>query len=141
MTSRSNKTSPSREELRRAAAFRLALRQFYAATGRVARSCALTPRQYLVLLVLESSGAKNPLTIGELAESLGLAPSTMTELADRAERAGLLVRVHAEHDGRVFYVCATKEGRKRFVTAFRLLEDERRALAGEALSLVEDPER
>ena len=139
MTPRS-KTLPSRDELRRAAAFRLALRHFYAATGRVARSCELTPRQYLVLLVLESAGAKEPMTIGELAESLGLAPSTMTELADRAERAGLLERVHAKHDRRVFHVCATKEGRKRFVAAFRLLEDERRAVAGEALKLVA-PER
>lgn len=131
---------PSREELRRAAGFRLALRHFYAATGRVARSCGLTPRQYLLLLVLESSGARKPLKIGELSESLGLVPSTMTELVDRAERAGLLERVHAKHDRRVFHVYATKEGRKRFVRAFRQLEDERRALAGEALKLVEEPE-
>lgn len=102
----------------------------------MARACELTPRQYLVLLVLESAGTKEPMTIGELANSLGLAPSTMTELADRAERAGLLERVQAKHDGRVFHVCATKEGRKRFVAAFRLLEDDRRALAGEALKLV-----
>ena len=107
----------------------------------MARSYGLTPRQYLLLLVLESSGARKPPKIGELSESLGLAPSTMTELVDRAERAGLLERVHAKHDRRVFHVCATKEGRKRFVKAFRQLEDERRALAGEALKLVPDPEK
>ncbi len=99
----------------------------------------MTPRQYLLLLVLESSGARKPLKIGELSESLGLVPSTMTELVHRAERAGLLERVHAKNDRRVFHVCATKEGRKRFVRAFRQLEDERRAIAGEALRLVEDP--
>ena len=130
---------PSREELRRAAGFRLALRHFYAATGRVVRSCGLTPRQYLLLLVLESSSARKPPTIGELSESLGLVPSTMTELVDRAEQAGLLRRIHAQHDRRVFHVCATNEGRKRLVKAFRQLEDERRAVAEVALSLLETP--
>jgi DNA-binding MarR family transcriptional regulator len=103
----------------------------------VARSCGITPRQYLLLLVLESSGRRKPLTIGELSESLGLAPSTMTELIDRAEEAGLLRRAHAQHDRRVFHVCATNEGRKRLVNAFRQLEDERRAVAEVALRLVE----
>ena len=104
----------------------------------MARSCGITPRQYLLLLVLESSGQRKPLTIGQLSESLGLAPSTMTELVDRAEQAGLLRRAHAQHDGRVFHVCATNEGRKRLVKAFRQLEDERRAVAEVALRLLED---
>ena len=138
LTSRNKEKSPTREELRRAAGFRLALRHFYAATERVVRSCGITPRQYLLLLVLESSGQRRPLTIGQLSESLGLVPSTMTELVDRAEQAGLLKRVHAQDDGRVFHVCATKEGRRRFVKAFRQLEHERRAVAEEGLRLLED---
>jgi DNA-binding MarR family transcriptional regulator len=137
---RSKSTTPSREELRRAADFRLALRRFHAATERVVRSSELTYRQYLLLLVLESSLLRKPTTVGDLSEALGLAPSTMTELLDRAEHAGLLERTHAAHDGRVFHVRATREGRKRLAKAFRELADERRAVAGTALTLLEDAE-
>jgi DNA-binding MarR family transcriptional regulator len=39
------------------------------------------------LLILESSPRRTSTTIGELSEALGLAPSTMTELLDRAQAA------------------------------------------------------
>jgi DNA-binding MarR family transcriptional regulator len=104
------------------------------------RSCGLTPRQYLLLLVLESSQPRKATRIGELSEALGLVPSTVTELLDRAEAAGLLERAGATHDGRVTHVRATAEGRKRFVKAFRELADERREVAGTALSLLEEAE-
>jgi DNA-binding MarR family transcriptional regulator len=77
-------------------------------------------------------------TIGELSEALGLVPSTMTELLDRAEAAGLLERTDAAHDGRVTHVRGTAEGRKRLAKAFRELADERRTVAGTALPLLED---
>ena len=102
------------------------------------RACGLTPRQYLLLLVLESRDGRTSTTIGELSEALGLAPSTMTELLDRAEQGRLLERIGAAHDGRVAHVRATNEGRKRLAKAFRALEDERRTLAGTALPLLED---
>ena len=104
------------------------------------RSCGLTPRQYLLLLVLESSPPRKPTRIGELSEALGLVPSTVTELLQRAEAAGLLERAEAAHDGRVIHVRATAEGRKRFAKAFRELADERREVAGTALSLLEEAE-
>jgi DNA-binding MarR family transcriptional regulator len=130
---------PSQRELRRAADFRLALRRFHAATERIVRGRGITPRQYLLLLVLESSPEKS-LTIGELSQTFALAPSTMTELLDRAEEAGVLERVEAEHDRRVFYVRATSEGRRRLAACFGELATERRALARVALPLLE-PDR
>jgi DNA-binding MarR family transcriptional regulator len=139
LSSRRSRT-PSQEQLRRAAAFRLALRRFHAVTERVVRSCGLTPRQYLLLLILASSPRQTSTTIGELSEALGLAPSTMTELLDRAQAAGLLERIEAAHDGRVTHVRATAEGRKRLAKAFRELADERRIVAGTALPLLEDAE-
>lgn len=122
---------PSREELRRAADFRLALRRFHEVTRRVARAHGLTSRQYLLLLILESSEARRR-TIGELTNALQLVPSTMTGLLDRAEVAGLLERSPAPEDGRVAYVQATPEGRRRLIAAFRELADERRAVATSA---------
>jgi DNA-binding MarR family transcriptional regulator len=104
------------------------------------RSCGLTPRQYLLLLVLESAPRPKLVRIGDLSDALGLGRSTMTELLDRAEAAGLLERAGARHDGRVTHVRATAEGRKRFARAFRELADERRAVAGTALPLLEEAE-
>jgi DNA-binding MarR family transcriptional regulator len=92
------------------------------------------------LLILESSPRRELTRIVELSEALGLVPSTMTELLDRAEAAGLLERADAAHDGRVTHVRATADGRKRLAKAFRELADERRNVAGTASALLEDAE-
>lgn len=76
--------------------------------------------------------------IGDLAEALDLVPSSMTELLDRAESAGLVERVASAEDGRVTHVRSTAEGRGRLRSAFRELADERRVLAGTALALLRD---
>ena len=76
--------------------------------------------------------------IGDLAETLNLVPSSMTELLDRAESAGLVERVASPEDGRVTHVRSTAEGRLRLGNAFRELADERRVLAGTALALLRD---
>ncbi len=131
---------PSREELRAAADLRLAIRRFHSVTEQVLRECGLTYRQYLLLLVVESAPRGERRTIGDLSSALKLAPSSMTELLDRGEQAGLLERVSAEHDGRVSHVRATRKGRTRLVTAFRALADEREALAGTAAGLFQRSE-
>lgn len=125
---------PNREELKRAADFRLALRRFQVETERAVRSAGLTSRQYLLLLVIESSLRSDGVRLGDLANALQLVPSSMTELIDRAERAGLLERVHSREDARVTHVRSTTEGRVRLRKAFRALADEREMLASSALS-------
>ena len=128
----------TRRAMSRAADFRLALRRFHSVTDRVARSAGLTSRQYLLLLILESSPPRTEMRVGELAETLNLVPSSMTELLDRAESAGLVERVDSAHDGRVTQVRTTAEGRRRLRNAFRELADERRVLAGTAIELLAD---
>jgi DNA-binding MarR family transcriptional regulator len=93
----------------------------------------------LLLLTVESWEPKDA-TIGDLAAALGLAPSTMTELLDRAERAGLLKREQARRDGRLFYIRTTRDGRRRLERAFWALAEERRQVAGIAKALLEDVE-
>ena len=97
------------------------------------RSAGLTSRQYLLLLVIESSPRRGGIRVGDLADALELVPSSVSELIDRAERAGVLKRVHAREDGRVTHVRSTTEGRARLRTAFRQLADERETLVSSAL--------
>lgn len=115
-------------ELREAAAFRIALRRFEARSQRAVRHAGLTPRQYLLLLVISGAADGRPATMTRLADHLQLAQSTVTELVDRCEAAGLVTRNKAE-DGRVSVVALTPKGRRRFDRAFGEIRHERHELA------------
>ena len=121
---------PLLEEVQRAAAFRVALRAFQRGTERVARGAGLTPQWYLLLLLVKGSedGAEQA-TVGELAKRMHLAQSSVTELVNRAQRAGLVRRTASALDGRVAHIVLTAEGEERFAASFRGLADERRALS------------
>jgi DNA-binding MarR family transcriptional regulator len=120
---------PSLEDVQRTASFRVALRAFHRETERVARDAGLTPRWYLLLLLVKGSEQGNEqATVGELARRMQLAQSTVTELVNRAERVGLVHRTASNLDGRVAHVALTPEGEERFAASFRALADERQAL-------------
>lgn len=111
------------------AEFRVALRRFLHHTERVARECGITPRWYLLLLLIK--GAPNLTersTVTELADRLHLAQSSVTELVSRAEQAGLVSREPSSDDARVAYLRLTAEGERRFSQAFESLAAERLAL-------------
>jgi DNA-binding MarR family transcriptional regulator len=120
---------PTADDVMRAADFRSALRRFERQSDRIARASGLTPRWYLVLLLIKGAPAgRQRSTVTELAERLHLAQSTVTELVTRAEEAGLLRREISAADGRVAELELTKEGEERLTQAFRSLAAERRAL-------------
>jgi DNA-binding MarR family transcriptional regulator len=120
---------PTAEEAARVAAFRTALRRFDRQSERAARASGLTPRWYLVLLLVKGSpDLDERSTVSELSERLHLAQSTVTELVARAEEAGLLRRDASPRDGRVAHISLTAEGESRLARAFRTLAAERRAL-------------
>jgi DNA-binding MarR family transcriptional regulator len=128
MAARRN-SEPSLAEVQRAATFRVALRAFQRGTERVTRSAGLTPQWYLLLLLVKGSEqGDQKASIGDLAKRMHLAQSTVTELVNRAERAGLVRRTASNLDGRVANVALTREGEKRFAATFRDLADERQAL-------------
>src|SRR4051812_35513044 len=113
------------EDVKRIAAFRAALRRFERTTDRAAHAAGLTPRQYLLLLTIVGApdgGARA--TIGELAERLQLAQSTITGLVDRAQASGYVARVPGSSDARVVCVVATDLGRERLETAMAALDDD-----------------
>lgn len=120
---------PTGEAVRRAAAFREALRRFERRSERIAREHGLTPQRYLLLLMVKGSdrGAEHA-TVGELAARLQLAQHTVTELLDRAERAGLVRRRRSDTDGRVVHVHLTDEGERLLAATFVDHATERKAL-------------
>jgi DNA-binding MarR family transcriptional regulator len=117
------------EDFQRVAEVRSALRGFLRRSEAVARKHGLTPQRYLLLLMIK--GAPNGTessTVSELCERLRLAQSTVTELVQRAEEAGLLRRDPSEEDGRVAHLYLTDEGEARLGGAFGELRSERDTL-------------
>jgi DNA-binding MarR family transcriptional regulator len=134
----SRRRSPTAEEAASVADFRVALRRFLHQTERVARECGITPRWYVLLLLIKGApDLSERSTVTDLAERLRLAQSSVTELVDRAENAGLVRREASGKDARVAYLRLTSEGEKRFAQAFQSLAAERRALRA-AIAGLED---
>jgi len=79
-----------------AAELRSALRQFMRRSEEVARRHGLTPNQYVLLVLIKGTpdGSERS-TVTDLVDRIALSQSTVTELVQRAERAGLLQREHA----------------------------------------------
>ncbi|HEY5487628.1 MAG TPA: MarR family transcriptional regulator [Candidatus Limnocylindrales bacterium] len=67
----------------------------------------LTFGQLRLLFKLRQSG---PVSIGELANLLGVTDATASELVDRVERRGLVIRVHRADDRRVVDCQLSDEG-------------------------------
>jgi DNA-binding MarR family transcriptional regulator len=129
---------PSADDVWRVAEFRSALRRFERESDRIARASGLTPRWYLLLLLIKGAPeGRERSTITELSERLQLAQSTVTELVARAEEAGLVSRAASPDDGRVANIALTGEGEARLTRAFRSLAAERRALR-EAIGRLRD---
>jgi DNA-binding MarR family transcriptional regulator len=102
-----------------AANLRSALRRFLRRSQEIARRHGLTPRQYILLLMIKArEGTPQMTTVTDLVERLALTQSTVTELVQRAEEAGLVRRQPSELDGRVMYLLLTPLGERRFAAAF-----------------------
>jgi DNA-binding MarR family transcriptional regulator len=94
----------------------------------------ITPPQFDALLILNKEGE---LTIGEMSTRLGLAYSTTTDLVDRLERAGFVVRQRDQADRRVVRVRMQSSGS-------RLIEevlDARRAYLADILEPLSSEEK
>jgi DNA-binding MarR family transcriptional regulator len=73
------------------------------------------------LLALRYIWLHNNVLIGHIAEGLHVSYPSVTNLINRMERAGLVVREHSEHDRREVQVRLTEEGR----ATIEMLERER----------------
>lgn len=110
-----------------AARFRAGLRRFLRRSEDVARANGLTPRQHLLLLQI--GGAENGTsTVTELVDTLALTQSAVTELVQRAELAGLVLRTPSNDDRRVTHLTLTRQGAAKLAAVHDALGAERAQL-------------
>ena len=133
-----NNGAMSLEKIERVANFRAALRTFLARSEQTSRAAGLTPRRYLLLLMIKGAPeGSERLSFTELADRMKLSRNTVTELVARAERAGLVQREGSPDDGRVVYLRLTAEGERRLQRALEASDEDRRQLAAELQGLAE----
>lgn len=77
---------------------------------RPGRDSGMTPQQYWLLRQLRRDGS---LSIGELAQSLGITTGSATVACKRLERTGLLTRERQLEDERIVQVALTEQGRSQ----------------------------
>jgi DNA-binding MarR family transcriptional regulator len=110
-----------------AARFRTALRRFMRESETASRAAGVTPQQYLLLLQVAAS-EDGTATVTELVKRLVLTQSTVTELVQRAEAAGLLERRSAAHDARVVHLSLSERGEAILDAVHGTLKGERARL-------------
>lgn len=94
----------------------------------------MTPEQYWLLRLLRRRGA---LSIGELAEALGVTGSSITTACKRLEKAGLLTRERQSDDERIVRVMLTEQGNARIES----WQQQRRELLTELLAPLDQNEQ
>lgn len=72
------------------------------------RGSGMTPQQYWLMRHLRRAG---PVSIGELAQALGITTGSATVACQRLEKAGLLTRERQVEDERIVQVALTEQGR------------------------------
>lgn len=121
-------SAPKERELtdadyRRLAAFRLALRRFMHFSVDAARAAGLTTHQHQALLAIRASRPE-PMTVGQLADQLFIAPHTAAELTTRLVEAGYIRKVEDKTDRRRIALALTRkaEGALRRLSLVHLRE-------------------
>ena len=117
------------DEVLQAAEFRRLLRRFLAHGDAGVRRAGLTPQRYLLLLAVKGAPDRTETrSIGQLSDDLQLAQSSVTELVDRAEAAGLVARATGNADARTVLVRLQPAGEERLVAALESVRAEREQL-------------
>jgi DNA-binding MarR family transcriptional regulator len=117
------------DEVLRAAEFRRLLRLFEAHGNSHVRRAGLTPQRYLLLLAIKGAPDRSESrSIGQLADDLQLAQSSVTELVGRAETAGLVARASGTDDGRTVVVRLSPAGEARLAEAISAVRGDRAEL-------------
>lgn len=80
---------------------RTALRRFERWSAEQAAACGVTASQHQLLLAVRGHPEPQGPTIGQVADYLLIRHHSAVELADRTERAGLIVRSRGDTDHRV----------------------------------------
>lgn len=124
----STKQSLDQSDYQRLAEFRYQLRGFLKFSERAASKMGLHPQQHQALLAIKGTPGEH-VTIGILAERLGIRHNSAVELIDRLIVSGLVERRHNPKDHREVLIDLTKRA-ERILTSLSLAHrDELRKLA------------
>ncbi|GFG84144.1 MarR family winged helix-turn-helix transcriptional regulator [Mycolicibacter algericus] len=88
--------------------FRTRLRRFERWSADQAQAAGLTPAQHQLLLAIRGHADSRGPTVGDIAEYLLLRHHSAGELIQRAEAAGLVIRVRDNEDQRVIRLQLTE---------------------------------
>ncbi len=94
------------------AEFRYLLTRFSAFSEQAAREAGLAPRQHRALLAIKGYPGAGAMTIGHLAQRLGIRHHSAGELVTRLVSRGYLTRREDSHDRRRVLLCVTLSGEK-----------------------------
>lgn len=90
----------TRDDYRALGEFRLAIRQFLAFSEQGARDHGLTAQQHQALLAIKAHPGPDPISIGDLAESLLIKNHSAVELVARLVERELVTRRESDADRR-----------------------------------------
>jgi DNA-binding MarR family transcriptional regulator len=96
-------------EYRALAEFRHHIRRYLEFSDELAKKAGLEPKQYQLMLAIKGLPEGLEPTVGVLAHQLGIRHHSAVELADRAEKNGLVERVRT---GTFVFVHLTKQGER-----------------------------
>jgi DNA-binding MarR family transcriptional regulator len=97
------------------AEFRYLLMRFAAFSEQAAHEAGLAPRQHQALLAIKGYPGGAEVTIGDLAERLGIRHHSTVGLVDRLVNQGYLIRREDPHDRRRIILSLTTNGRQALV--------------------------
>lgn len=100
------------------AEIRRGMRQFLEFSALAARGANLTPAQHQALLAIK--GVPGPVTVGVLADWLGIKPHSAVGLADRLTRQKLVARVRDPKDRRRVHLRLTPGAERKLAALSRV---------------------
>ena len=102
--------TPSDEDYRRLLELRTGLRRFLRWSAQQAEAAGVTPAQHQLLLAIRGHPDERGPTIGEAAGYLLLRHHSVVGLVDRAENAGLIVRMPDAENRSIVRLRLTEQG-------------------------------
>lgn len=101
------------EDLLSLALFRRSLRAFLAFSENACADLDMTMQWYQALLTIKTFKSSAAISIGELAEELMIKHHSATELVNRLDNAGLIIKTPDKDDKRKSLVVITKIGNRK----------------------------
>lgn len=109
MKKRNNRVANLPAKVAEVAEFRFLLRRFLSFSEAASENLGIPAQQYQLIQVIAAAPSDRAATISYVAERMLLRHNSAVELVDRAERAGLVLRVADESDHRRSVVEITAE--------------------------------